>query len=99
MPRAAWYEPHDLHRRVPTAVAPGVTLGLAQRPQPSHSPRLGATPDGRSNPFERSHGQTVATQLIPVQLGELLVSRPHDGAPARVDLVGQRHSPVVGDLR
>src|SRR5712691_1382729 len=50
MPRAAWYKPHDPHRRVPTAVAPGVALRLAQRPKPSHSRTLGATPDGRVKP-------------------------------------------------
>ena len=56
MPRAPRLEPHDADGSVPVAVAPRVTLGLAQRPEPSHPCTLGAAPDGN---HVRSRGAIV----------------------------------------
>jgi len=43
--RAAWRKADDPYGLVPAAVAPRVTLGFAERTQPSHGSRLGAGSD------------------------------------------------------
>ena len=54
-----------------------------------------ASSTGRNSPgldaIERRHRQAVVLQLLPVQLGPLLVPRPDDRPPSRMDPVCHLH--------
>jgi hypothetical protein len=49
------------------------------------------------SPLERGHRQAGVVELLPIQLGRLLVPTPDDRLSAVVDLVGDRVAAVDGD--
>src|SRR6266508_2543111 len=52
---------------------------------------------GALTPLERGHRQAGVAELLPVELGGLLVAAEHDRLPGVVDLVGDRVAAVDGD--
>src|SRR5439155_1615048 len=63
--------------------------------------RRGSDPPGERSPaltaLQRSHRQAMIPELLPVELGLLLMPGPDDRLSGGVDAVRERHSVVVGD--
>src|SRR6185437_1614504 len=59
----------------------------------------GCTTAGSARGRQRGHRQPEPGQLLPVELGALLLAAPDDGLAAAVDRVGHRHPAVERDTR
>src|SRR6266511_3757747 len=80
---------------------PKVSFWLGTGPLPDLRSRkpLQISRSSRLGPLERRHGEAVAPQLLPVELGRLAVARPDDRTAARVDPVRDPQALLVGDVR
>src|SRR3954462_257239 len=72
---------------------------LSGRPEPTSTqrPPTARLVGGRLSLLERGHRQARVLELLPIQLGGLLVPAPHDGLTGRVDAFGEPESRVERD--
>src|SRR5215212_6643437 len=75
----------------------------ARTPSPIFPSDVIASSTGRNLPglqaVERRHREAVLLELLPVELGLLLVPRPHHCAACRVDPIRELHALVEADTR